>query len=418
MGKMLPSSAVRAITCMAYHASVPRDQARTAIIRQALASHDVSALVCALPANVLMLSGYFPIVGTSVAIAATDGRILVLAPQDEEELAKSGNADRVITFPTGSLDQLISASQGIARPLQDALDSLHLSAGRIGWESGPWLEPASYTAIHLYGNSLKSLLEESLPRATLFDAGALLHDLRQIHTPTEIARLRTSGRTAAEAFHRGAAAMSTGVTEAQAAAAFRTPLYVTDPSLLDQGRTDGLVSCMSGPNAASAYGAYARSRGRTLQRGDLVLVHCNSHVNGYWTDITRTFCLGRPDSRQQEMYDAVFAARDAALAAVKPAARAADVDRAARDVLQSRGFGPAFKHPTGHGVGFAAIDHNAPPRLHPRSPDVLDVGMVFNIEPGIYLDDQGMRHCDMVAVTPTGYELLTPFQQEPAALVV
>jgi Xaa-Pro aminopeptidase len=105
----------------------------------------------------------------------------------------------------------------------------------------------------------------------------------------------------------------------------------------------------------------------------------------------------------------VFAARAAALSAIRPGATGAEVDRAARSVLAERGYGPEFKHPTGHGVGFAAIDHNARPRLHPKSPDVLEPGMVFNVEPGLYFEDGGMRHCDMVAVTDNGAELLTPF---------
>ena len=79
--------------------------------------------------------------------------------------------------------------------------------------------------------------------------------------------------------------------------------------------------------------------------------------------------------------------------------------------MEKRGFTKEFRHPTGHSVGFVAIDHNAPPRLHPMSPDVLETGMVFNVEPGIYIEGYGgMRHCDVVAVTETAYEVLTPFQ--------
>jgi Xaa-Pro aminopeptidase len=175
---------------------------------------------------------------------------------------------------------------------------------------------------------------------------------------------------------------------------------------------------MSGINSATAYGAYARSTSKPLARGDLVLVHCNSYVDGYWTDITRTFCLGPPDDRHRRMYAAVAEARAAALTAIKPGVAARDVDRAARDVLRDLGFGEQFKHPTGHGVGFAAIDHNARPRLHPASDDVLQIGSAFNVEPGVYLDGaDGMRHCDMVAVTETGVEVLTGFQTALSDLV-
>jgi Xaa-Pro dipeptidase len=119
------------------------------------------------------------------------------------------------------------------------------------------------------------------------------------------------------------------------------------------------------------------------------------------------------------MYEAVFAARDAALRAIAPGKNASEIDHAARSVLESRGFGPAFKHSTGHGVGFSAIDADALPRLHPKSSDVLETGMVFNVEPAIYLDEVGgIRHCDMVAVTANGAELLTPFFTRPEDLIL
>ena len=184
-------------------------------------------------------------------------------------------------------------------------------------------------------------------------------------------------------------------------------------------RAGGFVFCMSGPNAAQAYAAYAHSGTRRVKESDIVLVHCNSYADGFWTDITRTYCLGEIDPRQRTMYDAVFAARGAALASIRAGVRAADVDAAAREALASRGFGAQFKHSTGHGVGFAAIDAGAQPRLHPASPDVLLAGMVCNVEPAIYIDGYGgIRHCDVVAVTESGCEVLTPFHASLADLVL
>jgi Xaa-Pro aminopeptidase len=110
------------------------------------------------------------------------------------------------------------------------------------------------------------------------------------------------------------------------------------------------------------------------------------------------------------MFGAVFAARDAALAELRPGVKAAQVDRAARDVLESHGFGPAFKHSAGHGAGFGAVDTAARPRLHPKSEDVLESGMVLKLEPGVYLEQcGGVRKSDMVAITEDGAEILTRF---------
>jgi len=184
-------------------------------------------------------------------------------------------------------------------------------------------------------------------------------------------------------------------------------------------RAAGFVWCMSGPNSALAGAAYARTRDRELGAGDLVLVHCNSYLDGYWTDITRTYSLGKPDARRRAMYDAVLAARQAALRSIRPGVAAADVDRAARNVLDRRGYGPYFTHGIGHNVGFSVISAEYPPRLHPASPDRLEIGMTFNIEPSIYIKGYGgIRHCDVVTVRDDGPELLTPFQSDIAGLVI
>lgn len=119
------------------------------------------------------------------------------------------------------------------------------------------------------------------------------------------------------------------------------------------------------------------------------------------------------------MFEAIFDARRAAIAAIGPGVKVSEIDRAARGVLAERGFGKEFKHGLGHAVGFQAIDHNAPPRLHPASPDIIETGMVFNIEPAIYIENfGGIRHCDMVAVTEDGAEILTGFQTDYEELIV
>lgn len=145
----------------------------------------------------------------------------------------------------------------------------------------------------------------------------------------------------------------------------------------------------------------------------MVLVHANNYADGYWTDITRTQTLGEPDEKQRKIYSAIAEARQAAFAAIKPGAKCSAVDQAAREVIAKHGFAGNFPHSLGHGVGFAAISANARPRIHPASDEVLETGMTFNVEPAVYIHGYGgARHCDVVAVTNAGVELLTNFQND------
>lgn len=389
---------------------------RVELIRDALREAHLDALVCSLPSDVLMLTGYWPVVGTAVAIATAGGRRIILAPQDEEELARRDGAE-VRTFSPSSLKRLSTPAEALVEPLRQALLDAKVGTGTIGHDGGPVTQPASYAAIHIYGRMMAVMLRQAAPAATFFHAKQVMDRLRAIKSKWEIERIRDACFIAGRAFAEGARELHAGMREVEAAAVFREPLSTAGSH--HDARADGFMFCMSGPNAAQAHGAYARSRTRRIEAGDLVLVHCNSYVDGYWTDITRTYCMGKPDARQGDLYEAIFAAREAALKAAQPGAKAKEVDAAARSVLKQRGYEKDFKHSTGHGVGFGAIDPNALPRLHPKSPDVLEPGMVFNIEPGIYLEDfGGIRHCDVVAVSDEGPELLTPFQTKVEELTV
>jgi len=396
-----------------------RDTERRERIKYALREADMAAVVCALPTQVLLLSGYWPVVGTALAVATCEGKIVILAPEDEKELAEEGWADTVDTFRPGSLDVLTGAVQAVCVLLARMARGLGINGGLVGYESGAAFEPASYAALHLYGADMVAILRQAFPSVSLVPADAMLAQLRALKTSHEVQAIRRACRIAQRAFLQGANQLRAGLREPEAAALFRAPLSTIGIDSKDIARADGFTFCMSGAYSAAAHGAYARSRiNKIITRQEFALVHCNSYADGYWTDITRTYCLGQADARKRAMYAAVFEARRAALDAIRPGVKATEVDRAARAVLTAHRFGERFKHSTGHGVGFAAIDHNARPRLHPQSDDTLEVGMVFNVEPAIYIDGYGgLRHCDVVAITENGVEVLTPFQLDPEQLI-
>ncbi len=397
-----------------------RDEERFERNRQILMEEGLDALICSLPINVLLLSGYWSVMGTSLAIFTKDGKLTLLVPEDELHLAEKGWADEIKTFAAGSLNELRSISEVIKKPLKKVTGKLGIRKGsRIGIEDAALSEPATYAAMNIFGTSFRDLVEEAAVGAELADASNLLTQLCSVLTKTEIGRVKTACAIAARAFESGAETIGAGLSETEVAAEFRHDLSVLGKNFNSVNRAGGFTFCMSGENSYEAFAAFQRSRRRRLSSGDLALVHCNSYADGFWTDISRTFCLGEPSKQQQKMYEAVFAARDESVKAIHPGVRASEVDRAARDVLTQKGFGKKFKHGLGHGVGFHAIDHNAQPRLHPVSPDVLETGMVFNVEPAIYIEDfGGIRQCEMVAVTENGAEILTPFQSHIEQMVI
>jgi Xaa-Pro aminopeptidase len=162
----------------------------------------------------------------------------------------------------------------------------------------------------------------------------------------------------------------------------------------------------SGPNGALPH---YRSGDRTLESGDLVVIDFGGVLNGYAVDVTRTLALGGGGKREREAIDAVAGAQTAAIQAIRPGQAPEAIDRAARAVLERAGYGEAFTHSTGHGLGLEVHER---PRIVPERPGVteppVEAGMVFTIEPGAYFPGWGgVRIEDDVVVTMAGSEVLT-----------
>jgi Xaa-Pro aminopeptidase len=388
-------------------------------VRAALELNELAGVVCTLPSNVLMLTGYRPVVGMSAAVASRDGGLLLIVPEDEAELALLSWTDEVRTYQPEPLDRLADTAEAIREPLRKALHDLKLHCAQLGYEFEAAAEPAYYAGIYLFEGSMVSVLHDVVPSSPLSPVNRMLSALCAVKTAYEVECIRLACTVAGEAFARGRDLLAETLTEVEIASWFRSGF--SELGLTDEGvqRADGFAWCMSGPNAAKAAGAFASSGMRRVRARESVLVHANSQVKGYWTDITRTYVLGEIDGSLRNVYEAVFAARAAAFAEIRPGAKAADVDRAARDVLKSRGFEDRWPHSIGHGVGFNAMSANARPMLYPKSDETLEAGMTFNVEPAIYIDGElGVRHCDMVAVTESGMELLTPFHATLTELLV
>jgi Xaa-Pro aminopeptidase len=165
----------------------------------------------------------------------------------------------------------------------------------------------------------------------------------------------------------------------------------------------------SGERSALPHG---RATATHLPRKGFLTLDFGIILNGYSSDMTRTVYLGNPTAKERDAYEAVLEAQETGVEAVRGGARCGDVDEAARGVLRKAGLAEAFTHSSGHGVG---LEIHEPPRIGAEQETRLLPGMVVTIEPGIYLAGQfGIRIEDMVAVTRTGGQVLTP---APKALI-
>jgi Xaa-Pro aminopeptidase len=163
----------------------------------------------------------------------------------------------------------------------------------------------------------------------------------------------------------------------------------------------------SGPNAAKPH---ARPTARRVEPEELVVIDFGCIVDGYCSDMTRTVSVGDPGDDARRLWDVVRESQWAGRDAVRAGADCAAVDRACRDVIASAGWGDAFVHGTGHGVG---LEIHEAPRVAASARDTLEPGSVVTVEPGVYLPGVGgVRIEDTVVVTPGGSDPLTAFPKE------
>ncbi len=155
---------------------------------------------------------------------------------------------------------------------------------------------------------------------------------------------------------------------------------------------------------------HASTTNRRVKKGDLVTIDFGAEANGYFCDITRTLCIGRPSAKQREIHGIVLAAQKAAMKSVRPGIACRAVDDAAREVIRATGHGEHFGHGTGHGIGLMVHEG---PSISPLSKSSVMPDMVFTVEPGIYIPGWGgVRIEDMVLTNESGIKVLTTLPRE------
>jgi Xaa-Pro aminopeptidase len=264
--------------------------------------------------------------------------------------------------------------------------SLDLKLKSIGFES-----------TSLAFSSHQFLLGGLAPDAKLIPLEYELKNLRAIKDAQELALIRRAIDISSNAFFHIMGILKEGILEREVALDME---FSMKRSGADAIGFDLIIA--SGKRSALPHG---RADVKRIEKGDFILIDFGSGLQGYHSDQTRTVVCGKPSSEQEKIYQLVKEAHDKAIEKVRPGIPISEVDGAARDHIRNQGYGEYFGHGTGHGIGLAVHED---PVVNGENKGLVQEGMVFTIEPGIYLPDWGgVRIEDMIRVTSTGAEVLT-----------
>jgi Xaa-Pro aminopeptidase len=347
---------------------------------QEAAARELDALVVSPSPDLAYLTGYdpMPLERPTLLVLRQNHDPVMLVPELERAPAAAS--------PVGEHLELVPWRDG-SDPYEAAA-SLLAGAARIAVADRLW-------ASHLLG------LQRALPEATFSPASPVMGRLRAVKDAEELGALRRAGRAADETFRQVLTMPFQGRSEEDVAHDLAELLVQSGHARAD------FTIVASGPNAASPH---HEPGGRTILPHDAVVMDFGGELAGYLSDTTRTVVVTEAPDGFEQAYAVVQEAQAAAVDAVRPGREAQEIDRTARTIIESAGYGERFIHRTGHGIG---LELHEPPYMVEGDRTVLEPGMTFSVEPGIYLEGQfGIRIEDIVAVTADGVERLNRSTRE------
>jgi Xaa-Pro dipeptidase len=272
-----------------------------------------------------------------------------------------------------------------------AAQTLGLDGKRIG------IEPRQLRLLEF------NYVRAGAPEADYPDASNVLSALRLKKDKAEVDAMRRAVKIAQDALEATIPLIKIGMTERELSSELVIQLFKhgSDPEL----PFAPIVS--AGPNSANPH---ASPTERKLQAGDMLVVDWGAAYDGYISDLTRTFAVGEVDDECRKIHKIVQDANAAGRAAGKPGVPCAAVDKATRDVIESAGYGKYFTHRTGHGIG---MEGHEEPYMRGDNMQLLEAGMAYTVEPGIYLTNRnGVRVEDNIVVTENGADCLSDMPRE------
>jgi Xaa-Pro dipeptidase len=353
-------------------------------LSQWMKDNDIQVSFVTSPDNVFYLSGF---------LSDPHERLLGLAVfQEEEPFLVCPAMEKEDAKHAGWSHEIIGYSD-IQNPWEYIQKSIHSRIGKV--------EKAAIEKEHMNVERYEAI-SNLFSGAAFVSAEEKLRKLRMVKDEKELEIIREACSLADFAIETGCAEIQEGKTELEVLAA-------VEYALKKKGVNEMSFSTMvlTGANGASPHGTPGMTK---IQKGDLVLFDLGVVWNGYCSDITRTVAYGDINDKQKEIYDTVLKAQLAAVEASKPGAPCSEIDLTARNLISEAGYGDYFPHRLGHGLGVSVHEY---PSLTETNSLLLEEGMVFTIEPGIYVPGvAGVRIEDDLAVTADGVEILTKFPKE------
>ena len=345
--------------------------ARRLALRNLLAQADLAALLVTSPANLRYLTGFDGSYGA--ALIRQDHTVFFFTDRRYDQMVSRLLPDAEVVLAPGG--DLVGAVAGV----------LGVDGEGLGFE------PAGLT----WGEGQR--LRHALPNQAVVPAPPLVEELREVKDTDELAAIARAAQLGTDALAELLPTLREGVTER--ALAFELELAMRRRGALRLA-FDSIVAF--GEQAAEPH---HHPGDRPLARGDLVKLDFGAEVDGYCSDMTRTVVFGRASERQRELYELVRRAQAAGLASLRAGVTGDQVDRACREVITEAGYGDAFSHPVGHGVG---LEIHEAPRMRAGASGRIGAGTPVTVEPGVYLPGfGGIRIEDLAVVREDGHELLT-----------
>lgn len=348
-------------------------QERLRRAQEEMANQNVDLLIVGPSPDLFYLIGYegHESERMSVLVLPRDGQASYVVPRLEAALL-DGKEDLLTLVTWTETEQPASVLAGIAGAAAD---------GTIAVNDDLW-------SVFLLR------LQAALPNARWVEAAPLLRPLRMRKDATEVATMAEVARLTDETWEEFIRQPVAGLTELEAKDRLEAALKA-------RGVKPAFCIIASGPHSASPHHGAGE---RVIQEGDALVVDWGGTLGGYYSDVTRSAHVGPASEAYQAAYAAVLKANEIAFAAVRPGVPCEDIDRAAREYLTAKGYGEAFFHRVGHGLGLAVHEE---PYLVAGNDLPLAEGMTFSDEPGVYFPGAfGIRIEDTVVVTADGGEKL------------